>query len=75
MRSITLSRLSRALDTGASGLSFGVQHVGRSLLTLDEVRTLRADCQLLFLAGQCPIVAAKRRYFTDREFAGRFDPA
>jgi type IV secretion system protein VirD4 len=39
----------------------------------DEVRTLRPD-QLLFLAGQRPI-AAKLRYYADREFAGRFDPA
>lgn len=27
------------------------------------------------LAGQRPIVAAKLRYYADREFAGRFDPA
>lgn len=36
---------------------------------------LREDYQLLFLAGQRPIVAAKLRYYADREFAGRFDPA
>lgn len=34
----------------------------------DEVRTLRPDCQLLFLA-------AKLRYYDDRKFAGRFDLA
>ena len=58
-----------------SGLSYGQQHVGRALLTPDEVRTLRPDRQLLFLAGQRPIIAAKLRYYDDREFAGRFDPA
>jgi len=53
---------------------YGVQHVGRPLLTPDEVRTLRPDLQLLFLAGQRPIVATKLVYDADREFAGRFDP-
>ena len=37
--------------------------------------TLREDYQLLFLAGQRPIVAAKLKYYADREFAGRFDKA
>tara|TARA_R110000868_G_scaffold276108_2_gene535774 strand:+ start:807 stop:938 length:132 start_codon:yes stop_codon:yes gene_type:complete len=41
----------------------------------DEVRTLREDLQILFLARQRPIVAAKLGYYADREFAGRFDPA
>ena len=50
-------------------------HVARPLLTPDEVRTLREDLQLLFLAGQRPIVAAKLRYYADREFAGKFDKA
>lgn len=58
-----------------TGISYGQQNVGRALLTPDEVRTLRPDRQLLFLAGQRPIVAAKLRYYADREFAGRFDPA
>lgn len=49
--------MSRAIDAEESGLSFGQQHVGRALLTPDEVRTLRPDRQLLFLAGRRPIVA------------------
>ncbi|WP_455566055.1 type IV secretory system conjugative DNA transfer family protein [Novosphingobium panipatense] len=49
--------------------------MGRPLLTPDEVRTLREDLQLLFLAGRRPIVAAKLKYYADREFAGRFDKA
>jgi type IV secretion system protein VirD4 len=72
---VVFETMSRAIDTEESGLSFGQQHVGRALLTPDEVRTLRPDRQLLFLAGQRPIIAAKLRYYADREFAGRFDPA
>jgi type IV secretion system protein VirD4 len=58
-----------------SGITFGQQHVGRPLLTPDEVRTLSPDRQLLFLAGQRPVIANKLRYYADREFAGRYDPA
>jgi type IV secretion system protein VirD4 len=72
---VVFETMSRALDAEATGISFGVQHVGRPLLTPDEVRTLPADRQLLFLAGQRPVVATKLRYYADREFAGRFDPA
>ena len=51
--------------------------IGRDVKTgtPDEVRTLRPDRQLLFIAGQRPIIAAKLRYYADREFAGRFDTA
>lgn len=72
---VVFETMSRALDAEESGLSFGVQHVARPLLTPDEVRTLREDYQLLFLAGRRPIVAAKLKYYADREFAGRFDKA
>lgn len=71
---VVFETMSRAIDAEESGISFGVQHVGRPLLTPDEVRTLRPDLQLLFLAGQRPIVAAKLAYHADREFAGKFDP-
>ncbi|HHV66857.1 MAG TPA: type IV secretory system conjugative DNA transfer family protein, partial [Ochrobactrum intermedium] len=70
---VVFESMSRAIDAEETGISFGSQHVGRPLLTPDEVRTLREDLQLLFLAGQRPIVAAKLRYFADREFAGKFD--
>ncbi|EQD46481.1 TraG conjugal transfer transmembrane protein, partial [mine drainage metagenome] len=50
-------------------------HTGRPLLTPDEVRNLPQSRELLFLAGFRPIVADKLRYYADREFAGRFDPA
>jgi len=72
---VVFDTMSRAIDAEKTGLSFGQQHTGRALLTPDEVRTLRPDRQLLFLAGQRPIVAAKLRYYADREFVGRFDPA
>jgi hypothetical protein len=32
-----------------------------------------SQAELLFLAGQRPIIARKLRYFADREFAGLFD--
>ena len=44
-------------------------------ITPDEVRTLAPDRQLLFLVGQRPVIETKLRYYADREFAGRFDPA
>ena len=72
---VVFETMSRAIDAEETGISFGSQHVGRPLLTPDEVRTLREDLQLLFLAGQRPIVAAKLKYYADREFAGRFDKA
>src|SRR3546814_2725232 len=59
--------MSRAIDAEETGISFGQQHVARPLLTPDEVRMLREDYQLLFLAGQRPIVAAKLKYYADRE--------
>ena len=64
---------SQSLDSDRSGLSYAQHHTGRALLTPDEVRNLPASRELLFLAGQRPIVADKLRYYTDREFAGLFD--
>ena len=73
--SVVFETMSRAIDPAEIGLSDGQQHVGRVLLTPDEVITLRPDRELLFIAGQRPIIAVKLRYYADREFAGRFDPA
>lgn len=72
---VVFHTMSRALDSEASGLTLGEQHVGRPLLTPDEVRNLPQDAELLFLAGRRPIVAGKLRYYQDREFAGLFDKA
>ena len=71
---VVFETMSRAIDAEETGISFGVQHVGRPLLTPDEVRTLPGELELLFLAGQRPIVATKLAYHADREFAGKFDP-
>ncbi|QJU60955.1 type IV secretory system conjugative DNA transfer family protein (plasmid) [Sphingomonas sp. AP4-R1] len=72
---VVFETVSRAIDAEESGLSFTQHHTARALLTPDEVRTLKPDRQLLFLAGQRPIIATKLRYYADREFAGRFDQA
>src|SRR5690606_3592682 len=70
---VVFETMSRALDEEEPGVSFGTQHVGRALLTPDEVRAIPGELELLFLAGQRPIVATKLAYYADREFAGRFD--
>lgn len=71
---VVFQTLSRALDAEASGITLGEQHVGRPLLTPDEVRNMPQDGELLFLAGQRPVLARKLRYYADREFTGLFDP-
>lgn len=58
---------------GGDRLTFSQHHTGRALLTPDEVRNMAQSKQLLFLAGQRPIVARKLRYYADAEFAGMFD--
>ena len=70
---VVFQTMSRALDAEKSGLTFAEQHTARALLTPDEVRNLPAQTELLFPAGQWPIVADKLRYYADREFAGLFD--
>ncbi len=72
---VVFQTMSRALDAEATGITYGEQHVGRPVLTPDEVRTLPQATELLFIAGQRPIVARKLQYYADREFAGSFDPA
>ena len=65
--------MGQALDSEKSGISYGEQHSGRPLLTPDEVRNLPQNLELLFLAGQRPIVAGKLAYYADPEFRGLFD--
>ncbi|WP_032993922.1 type IV secretory system conjugative DNA transfer family protein, partial [Rhizobium leguminosarum] len=69
---VVFNTAARALDSEKSGLSFAEQHVGRPLLTPDEVRNLPASSELLFIAGQRPIAATKLRYYADPEFVGLF---
>lgn len=72
---VVFQTIARALDSEKSGISYSQQHTARPLLTPDEVRNLPAHGQLLFLAGQRPIVAGKLAYYADPEFRGAFDPA
>lgn len=70
---VVFQTMSRALDSEKSGISYGEQHTARPLLTPDEVRNLPQHVELLFLAGQRPIVAGKLAYYADQEFKGLFD--
>jgi type IV secretion system protein VirD4 len=72
---VVFETMSRALDSEETGISYGEQHVGRPLLTPDEVRNLPQHAELLFLAGQRPIVAGKLAYYADPEFRGLYDAA
>ena len=70
---VVFQTMSRALDSDRSGISYGEQHTARPLLTPDEVRNLPPHAELLFLAGQRPIIAGKLAYYADPEFKGLFD--
>ncbi|QVQ38710.1 type IV secretory system conjugative DNA transfer family protein (plasmid) [Pseudochrobactrum algeriensis] len=72
---VVFQTMSRALDAEKSGISYGEQHTARPLLTPDEVRNLPQNLELLFLAGQRPIIAGKLAYYADTEFRGLFDQA
>jgi type IV secretion system protein VirD4 len=70
---VAFQTMGRALDSEKSGISLGDHLTGRPLMTPDEVRNLPASVELLFLAGQRPIVARKLAYYEDTEFRGMFD--
>jgi type IV secretion system protein VirD4 len=70
---VVFQTMGRALDSEKSGISYGEQHTARPLLTPDEVRNMPAHAELLFLAGQRPIVAGKLAYYADSEFRGLYD--
>jgi len=72
---VVFNTMGRALDSDKSGISYGEQHTARPLMTPDEVRNLPQNVELLFLAGQRPIVAGKLAYYADSEFRGLFDQA
>ena len=72
---VVFESMGRALDSEKSGISYGEQHVGRPLATPDEVRNMAQNVELLFLAGQRPIIAGKLAYYADPEFRGLFDQA
>lgn len=72
---IVFQTIGRVLDSEMTGISYSQQQIGRSLLTPEEVRLLPEQAELLFLAGQRPIIAKKLRYYSDGEFTGLFDPS
>ena len=72
---VVFQTMGRNLDSGDLGISLSQQHTARALMTPDEVRNLPKEVELLFLAGQRPIVAAKLAYYADPEFKGSFDPS
>ncbi|WP_454289667.1 type IV secretory system conjugative DNA transfer family protein [Rhizobium arsenicireducens] len=70
---VVFESMGRALNSEKTGISYGEQHVGRPLLTPDEVRNMPQNIELLFLAGQRPILAGKLAYYADSEFRGLYD--
>ena len=72
---VVFQTMARAIDAEETGLTYSQQHIARALLTPDEVRNLPQHIELLFLAGQRPIVAGKLAYYADAEFRGLFDQA
>lgn len=72
---VSFQTMSRSLDAEGSGISYAQHLTGRALLAPDEVRTLPAHSELLFLQGRRPILAGKVRYFADPEFRGLYDAA
>ena len=67
----SFSTRNHALGSGHD--SYSEQLTGRPLLTLDEVRNLPQDEQLVFMTGLNPIKSKKIRYFSDQAFDGLFD--
>lgn len=72
---VVFQTMARAMDAQQSGISYSQHHTARPLMTPDEVRNLPANVQLLFVAGQRPIIAAKLEYYSNPEFQGAFDKA
>jgi type IV secretion system protein VirD4 len=70
---VTFRSMGHNLDSEKSGISHNEQHTGRPLLTPDEVRTMPAHSQILFLAGKRPVIANKISYYREKEFQGLFD--
>ncbi|MDX0518810.1 TraM recognition domain-containing protein [Sinorhizobium medicae] len=70
---VIFQTMGRALDSEKSGISYSQHHTARQLLTPDEVRSMAQHIELLFLAGQRPIIAGKLAYYADPEFRGLYD--
>ena len=57
---------------GTRNRSRNTSEKGRRLITPDEVLTDRGNRQLLFIAGERPVMAGKIRYYQDPEFKGKY---
>jgi type IV secretion system protein VirD4 len=57
----------------SSGEGESIHETGVKLIQLNEISTMPADRQLVFLQGQNPIRCKKVRYFEHPFFAGKYD--
>ena len=64
---------SRGKSTSRSAGSSASEQA-RDLVTPDELRRLDADTELLLARGEDPVLAAKVRYYADRELGPRAAP-
>ena len=67
--------MSAALDAAEAGITLNQHNISRSLMTPYEVHALPSPAELLFVAGQWPMIARKIYYYQETEFQGMFDPA
>ena len=72
-QTIIFETKNRSLDAEETGISYSAHHTARSLLTPDEVRNLPSHLQLLFLAGQRPVIAQKLSYYADPDLRTLLD--
>jgi len=72
---VVFQTMSTALDADETGITLNQHNISRSLMTPDEIRNLPASAQLLFVAGQRPMIARKITYYEEKEFQGLFDKA
>ena len=72
---VVFQTMSKALDAVETGITLNQHNISRSLMTPDEIRNLPAPLELLFVAGQRPMIARKITYYQEKEFEGMFDPA
>ena len=64
---------SKSISGDLLGGGSNISHIQRPLMAPDEAMRLAQDQELLLLERQFPIKAKKLEYFSDSEFAGRFD--
>jgi len=65
---------SESISGDMLGGGSNISHIQRPLMAPDEAMRLAQNQELLLLERQFPIKATKLQYFTDTEFAGKYDP-